>query len=124
MNFFLRFVIFMVMPITGCAANHILPSTTVQPTGNVQSSVKTQHSIKEPLAHLHGLEVKGNKLRLQVMSNGCTKVKSFELIWQGNNLTIQRLKPDYCRRMPHKIWLEFKMPTQIKAFNIANEFVD
>ena len=124
MKIFIRFVILLIIPITGCAANDVLPSATVQSSKNVQPSAKAQHTAKVQLVNLHGLEVKDNKLRLQVISNGCTKAKSFKLIWQGDNLTVQRLKPDYCRRMPHKIWLEFEIPTLIKEFRIANKFVD
>jgi hypothetical protein len=122
MKIFIRFVILLVIPVTGCAANDVLPSATVQSSKSVQPVVNTQHSGKVKIINLYGIESKDKKVRLQVMSNGCTKTKSFKLIWQGDNLTVQRLKPDYCRRMPHKIWLEFEIPTLIKEFSVANKF--
>lgn len=123
MNIFTRFAILLIIPVTGCSASDVLPSTTVQSSESVKPSATALHTSKVQLVNLHGLEAKDNKLRLQVMSNGCTKGKSFKLIWQGDNLTVLRLKPDYCRRVPHTIWLEFEIPTQIKEFSVANKFL-
>jgi hypothetical protein len=123
MKIFIRFMILLITPITGCAANDVPPSTTAQPAKNMQLSTNVQYTDKRQLVNLHGLEAKEKLIRLQVMSNGCTKAKSFKLNWQKDNLSIQRLKQDYCRRTPHKIWLEFEIPTEIKAFSVANKFV-
>ena len=71
---------------------------------------------------IHGVEVSKEKLRIQVISNGCTTKESFALHWQGDNLIIERIKPDHCRRMPHKKWLEFSLPKNVTSFNIANKF--
>ena len=110
MNVSTRFLILLIILATGCAASEGQPSA------------KTPHSSKSSLLKINGLETKDKTLRLQVMSNGCTKAESFKLIWQGSNLTVKRIKLDYCRGMPRKIWLEFKMPAQTKAFTLVNKF--
>ncbi len=123
MNIFTPFSILLMISATGCVASDALLSSTVHSSKSVQSSADASHTSKVSLLNIHGLETKDKKLRLQVMSNGCTKAESFSLIWQGDNLTVQRLKPDHCRRMPHKIWLTFEIPTIIKSFSVANKFV-
>jgi len=122
MNRFTPFFISLILPVTGCATSYIQPSATIQSSENVQLATNVQHTAKVKLVNIHALEVKDKTLRLQVMSNGCTKAESFKLIWQGDNLTVQRVKPDHCRRMPHKIWLKFEIPTQISNFNMVNKF--
>jgi len=123
MNIFTPFSILLIISATGCVASDALLSTTVQASESIKPSTDTTKTSKLPRLDLHGIETKGKQLSLQVMSNGCTKAESFQLIWQENNLTVQRLKPDHCRRMPHKIWLTFELPTKIKAFRVANKFV-
>ena len=110
MNFFPLFAILLIIPVIGCAASDVSPS------------VKGQLKPQEVFLNIHGIVIKDKKIRLQVMSNGCTKAESFKLIWKEDNLTVERLKPDYCRRVPHKVWLEFKIPAQVKKFSVANKF--
>ena len=76
----------------------------------------------DELAVIHGVEVSPNTIKVQVTSNGCTSKESFKLHWQQNKLTLERIKPDNCRRMPHKKWLEFNLPEAVKSVYIVNEF--
>lgn len=71
---------------------------------------------------IHGVEAGFHTIKVQVTSNGCTSKESFKLHWQQNKLTLERIKPDNCRRMPHKKWLEFNLPEAVKSVYIANEF--
>lgn len=123
MKNFIHFVILLVIPITGCVASDVPPSVTAQPSETIQPAISGQHTSKIQLVNLNGFKTKGKEISLQVMSNGCTKAKSFKLIWQDDNLTVQRLKPDFCRRVPHKIWLKFEIPQQIKEFSVTNQFI-
>jgi len=98
------------MPLVGCAAS------------NTQLQGNTQSTNKVSLEKIYGLEIQGKTLKLKVMSNGCTKAKSFNLIWQNESLTVHRLKPDYCRRMSHEIWLQFNIPQTTSEFTVSNRF--
>ena len=81
-------------------------------------SIKVQAEQNELL---YGLKVSGNTLAVQVKSQGCTNDKSFRLVWENNNLTVMRVKPDHCRRLPHLIWVTFSFePTQY-PFAVANK---
>lgn len=122
MRVFIGFVILLAVPIVGCATSYDKPSVTAQSAKTGLTAANAQQTSKVQLAKLHGLEAKGKTLKLQVMSNGCTNTKSFKLMWQDEHLTVQRLKADYCRRMPHKIWLKFEIPTHVKEFSMANKF--
>jgi len=100
----------LVIPLIGCAASNTQLQGNKLPTSKIS------------LEKIYGLDIQGKTLKLKVMSNGCTKVKSFNLIWQSDSLTVHRLKPDYCRRMPHEIWLQFNIPKKISEFTIKNRF--
>ena len=73
---------------------------------------------------IHGIKYQGQKLQVQVTSTGCTSKGSFRLDWQHQQLTIVRTKADNCRRMPHKIWLEFELPKEKSGFVLTNPFTD
>lgn len=77
---------------------------------------------KSTLVKIYGLTISDNKINLQFMSTGCTNNQSFALNWQEDQLQVLQIKTDHCRRMPHKIWLSFKIPAQQNKFTLANPF--
>lgn len=69
---------------------------------------------------LKGIKVEAGKLNILVISQGCTTKESFKLNWSQDNLTIKRVQPDNCRRMPHKIWLKYDLPKGKTGFLLTN----
>lgn len=83
--------------------------------------VISQASKDTLLEPLYGLEINDSKLRIKVKSTGCTTADSFSLRWTPDKqLTIIRIKPDNCRRMPTKKWLEFQLKQSIEHFTLTN----
>jgi len=78
------------------------------------------HARSKNIENIYGVIVSAKNLKVQIVSNGCTNKDSFELIWQGNNLTVMRKKTDNCRRMPYKKWLTFHIPREKKTFVLLN----
>lgn len=76
----------------------------------------------DKLAKIYGLMITDNKVNLQLMSNGCTTIDFFTLHWQKQQLQVVQTKSDFCRRMPHKIWLSFSIPKQEGDFTLVNPF--
>ncbi|GLX80295.1 hypothetical protein tinsulaeT_36350 [Thalassotalea insulae] len=74
----------------------------------------------QSVSAIHGIKYQQQKLHILVTSTGCTTEKSFRLYWQAQNLTIVRVKADHCRRMPHKLWLEFDVPKEKANFTLTN----
>ena len=72
-------------------------------------------------AVIHGVELSEQKIKIQVTSTGCTTKESFELQFNEGALMVLRIKRDKCRRAPHKIWLDFDMPTATTKFTLANK---
>ncbi len=79
-------------------------------------------SQKTALVKVYGLTISDNSINLQLMSNGCTTTDFFKLQWQNNQLQVNQIKVDHCRRMPHKIWLKFTIPQQKNGFMLVNNF--
>lgn len=69
---------------------------------------------------IHGVKHVKNSLSFLVTSTGCTTPDSFELIWLKNKVTINKIKKDHCRRMPHRIWLSFDLPKKNMPFKVMN----
>ena len=69
---------------------------------------------------IHGINYQNNILRIEVMSNGCTSPLSFKQLWHNNQLKLQRIKADHCRRLPHKKWLKFKLPKPFSQLSVVN----
>ncbi|MFT5755601.1 MAG: hypothetical protein ACI9LM_000312 [Alteromonadaceae bacterium] len=78
------------------------------------------HTESDRIENIYGMIVNADKFKVQVLSNGCTNPNSFDLLWQGDNLTITRKKVDNCRRMPYKKWLIFQLPNHKKNFVLLN----
>ena len=86
---------------------------------------KDERAIAGITESIYGLEIKKSQLHVKMISNGCTTVDSFKLVWsEENQLTISRVKPDHCRRMPVKKWFIFDVPANIKTFTVNNPFSD
>ena len=71
---------------------------------------------------IHSAEVTTNELKIEVTSTGCTREDAFILHWQQQKVSIERVKPDNCRRMPFKKWLSFPLPEGISSVKIENSF--
>lgn len=69
---------------------------------------------------IHGIKVLEGRIAIQVTSTGCTNIKSFKLHFNEEYLLVERVKADHCRRMPHKIWLEFDIANLPKHFQLKN----
>lgn len=89
---------------------------------NGNSSPEEQTS----LLPLHNVDATANELIVEVTSNGCTRAEDISAKVQHDDgqqlVTITRLKPDYCRRMPFAIpvtitatqfGLDLKQPYQV-----------
>ena len=70
---------------------------------------------------IHGFKALEGRIAVQVTSTGCTNIKSFKLHFVDEQLLIERVNADHCRRMPHKIWLEFDMPNMPERFQLKNK---
>jgi len=84
-------------------------------SSNTVSSVYSQKN-----EDIYGVIVNADNLKVQVLSKGCTNQASFDLIWQGNNLTITRNQADNCRRVAYKKWITFTLPAHKKNFVLTN----
>jgi thiamine pyrophosphokinase len=62
-----------------------------------------------------------------VVSSGCTQKTDFEFKWEKNQLTIYRVKEDYCKAMEEAKTFHYKLKdVKIdinKSFTITNEFI-
>jgi len=70
---------------------------------------------------VHGIQIEPKQLKLLVTSNGCTSKRSFQLIWQEQTLEIEKVIPDNCRRLPHRIWVGFDLPDNQLSFTVLNK---
>lgn len=90
--------------------------TACQSTDDAQSTKERQpvKTIKAPVSSkpkvetIHDVKISADSIQFTVISNGCTKSKNFVLdVNQVNkdtyDVTLLRLKPDYCRAMPRLI---------------------
>ena len=73
----------------------------------IYSTTLLANDVLEPL---YGVTYSKNKLLVQVMSNGCTQAKDFRISSENGKLSIYRIKPDRCRRMPFLVELVFDFP--------------
>ena len=75
---------------------------------------------------LQGFERDSHQLRILVKSNGCTQVKDFRVHVHDKQLSIYRIKPDWCRGKTHMVWLN--LPSFVAAdakganFMVRNTF--
>ncbi len=75
----------------------------------------------EKQAVIHGIELDDNKVKIQVTSTGCTNNDAFELRFKKGSMLVLRTKLDKCRRMPHKIWLSFELPSKTTELTLMNK---
>ncbi len=66
-----------------------------------------------------GVERIGPEIHFHVVSNGCTTANSF-ILKQDNNdgvlsLTLQRLKPDFCKRMPMRFTVSYNVTSLLDS---------
>ena len=69
---------------------------------------------------IHGVKSAENSITILVTSTGCTNQNSFQLIWHEDEVTLNKVKQDNCRRMPHRIWLTFDLANINAPFKIMN----
>jgi hypothetical protein len=67
------------------------------------------------------------EVTITVSSSGCTQKQDFQFIVKGNQLTINRTKPDFCKAMESPVSFTYTLKeTGIepnKALNITNKFI-
>jgi len=72
---------------------------------------------------IHGMKIENNQLMIKMLSNGCSVENSFQLIWTDEkHLTVYRISPDRCRRVPFGKWFTFTLPEKVETFTISNAF--
>jgi hypothetical protein len=72
---------------------------------------------------IHEIKIENNQLMIKMLSNGCSVENSFQLIWTDEkHLTVYRISPDRCRRVPFEKWFTFTLPEKVKTFTISNAF--
>jgi len=73
--------------------------------------------------NIYGIKMEQNKLLIKMLSNGCSVEHSFQLIWTDEKLlTVYRVSPDRCRRVPYEKWFTFSLPDKVKTFTVSNIF--
>lgn len=81
-----------------------------------------------PAEELVGLVVDGagQTILLTVVSNGCTRKEDFKLSMQNEELVVERLRRDDCKRMPDTLQLRFGFKEagleEHKNFRVRNLF--
>jgi len=85
------------------------------------TNVETKEKPLTKQETIYGLNYQGNTLSIQIMSNGCTTNKYFKQTWQNHQLTLERIKEDFCRRRPHKKWLDFELPQAFSSVTVINK---
>lgn len=81
-----------------------------------------------PAEELVGLVVDGagQTILLTVVSNGCTRKEDFKLSMQNEELVVERLRRDDCKRMPDTLQLRFGFKEagleENKNFRVRNLF--
>lgn len=82
---------------------------------HIDSAIASENSPANTLAiapaialeKISGLTYNGTELSLVVNSHGCTKAEDFIVEYQTKNniclVTVQRIKPDHCRKAPHAV---------------------
>ena len=63
---------------------------------------------KEPIV-LEDLQ--RNLIVFKAKSHGCSTDKDFRVVYEGRDISIDRIKPDRCRRMP--FWQVFSLPLSL-----------
>ncbi|WP_281556269.1 hypothetical protein [Thalassomonas sp. RHCl1] len=93
-----------------------------------QAVIQDQNTDNEPQKKaltkqetIYGINYQGNTLSIQLMSNGCTTEKYFKQVWYNNQLKLERIKEDFCRRRPHKKWLDFDLPQAFSSVTVINK---
>ena len=85
---------------------------------------------EKQLEPLYGIVLNKGNIRVQVTSNGCTDADSFSVSVKEGQLAIYRVKPDYCRRRPFRVWIDFsehwredglKLLNPMKSFDKSRE---
>jgi hypothetical protein len=99
------------------------PETTIPGTVLLDTTLTTP-----PAEELVGLEVDGagKTILLTVVSNGCTRKEDFKLSMQNEELLVERLRRDDCKRMPDTLQLRFGFKEagiqENKNFRVRNRF--
>ena len=74
------------------------------------------------LEALYGVNRTDDGLVIKVRSYGCTRANSFRVNYAEQGISIIRIKPDNCRRMPHIIDVELPLKKDTGAFVLLNPF--
>lgn len=106
----------------------MLASCNNGPSTTSSVMIPTAESTAPPAEELVGLVVDGasQTLLLTVMSNGCTRKEDFKLSMQNEELLVERLRRDDCKRMPDTLLLRFSFKEagiqEFKSFRVRNRF--
>jgi hypothetical protein len=73
------------------------------------------------------LDIDKKEMTISVVSTGCTNKNDFELICKDGILTVNRLKPDFCKAIEEVVTFTYsfasaKIDTN-KPFTISNKFI-
>ena len=73
----------------------------------------------DTLEVIHGIELREGTLTALVTSTGCTNQSSFEVKQDNEMISVIRVRPDHCRRMPFATWVSL---TQVgnQEFRLRN----
>ncbi len=89
--------------------------------GGSGAAMKSVQAAEEPL---HSVVVKAGQIEVGVISRGCTRRQDFEVVWkEPNRLTVVRLRPDHCRRMPFVKQLVLALPKAGDGWVVTNPLV-
>ena len=92
------------------------PKPKVKPVVKLKAPVSKRPKVEV----IYDVKLLPGKVQFSVVSNGCTKAKSFVLDTRqtGKNttsVTLLRLHPDHCRAMPRLIQITKPLPSSITA---------
>ena len=83
-----------------------------------QTVAKKTESITPPkLEPIVSVAIENGLIEFGVTSFGCTEQAHFKLQLEGQAMTLQRLKPDHCRRSPGTKMIKFAVPKTGDAEN-------
>ncbi len=84
----------------------------------------TQLQAEKPavLEALYGIDINKNSIEIKVRSFGCTKAKHFSIENSENGLSINRIKRDYCKKMPSVVLISLPFEKQESSYRVLNPF--
>lgn len=76
------------------------------------------------LEPIYGFKVNAKVIEISVKSTGCTDVYDFTYEIEDGKLTLERVKPDNCRRMPFKKEITLTLLEEYPNLEVLNPLAE